>query len=127
MNFHSLVLEELEIPYEVIRDANENELKILNKQMGNYLQKPLDTGWLMRLGDKNNLVTPNYTENNPNWDFIIFTSKGYFSSYASPSSKTISKRSGNSTLIRKAIEKWNLIKQLSPDTLSTFKGLIDEL
>lgn len=127
MNFHNLVLEELEIPYEVIRDANENELKILNKQMSNYLKKPLDMGWLMRIGNKNNLVSPNYIENHPYWDFIIFTPKGYFSSYASPSSKTISKKSGNSTLIRKAIDKWNLIKQLSPDTLNTFNDLIDEL
>jgi hypothetical protein len=127
MDFNNLVLEEMkEHVYKVIRNANEDELKVFNKRMGDNLKKPIDKAWLMDLINKTSFVAPNYTELG-GWEYILFTSKGYFKSYTSPQSKIISKSSANSTLIDKAIEDWEFKKNLSPSTLKTFSDIIDEL
>ena len=129
MDFNNLVLEEMkEHVYKVIRNANEDELKVLNKQMGANLKKPIDKAWLMDLINKTSLVVvaPNYTELG-GWKYIVFTPKGVFKSYTSSQSKIISNSSANSTLIDKAIKSWEFKHSLNPSTLKTFEELIDEL
>jgi hypothetical protein len=128
MNFNSLVLEELESPYKVIRDANEEELKVLNNKQSEYLTKPFDKAWLMQLNDKQSFVAPNYTEiDNPEWYYIVFRIRGSLEAYSTPRSKINCKLGANSLELKKVIDKWEFEKQLSPNTLNTFKGLIDEL
>ena len=130
MDFNNLVLEEMkEHVYKVIRNANEDELKVLNKNMGANLKKPcIDKAWLMDLINKTSLVAvaPNYPELG-GWKYIVFTPKGYFKSYTSSQSKIISNSSANSTLIDKAIKHWELKQSLRPNTIKTFSELIDEL
>jgi len=128
MDFNNLVLEEMkEHVYKVIRNANEDELKVFNKRMGDNLIKPIDKAWLMDLINKTSFVAPNYTASIGGWEYILFTSKGYFKSYTSPQIKIISKSSANSTLIDKAIKQWEFKQSLSSNTAETFGDIIDEL
>jgi hypothetical protein len=126
MKFNSLVLEAIDNVYKVIRYANDEELKKLNDQMGLRLKKPIDKAWLMDLINKTSLVAPNNTFINE-WEYIVFTPKGGFSSYTSPQSKETSKTSANSILIDKAIKDFEFKSKLSPNTLETFEDIIDEL
>jgi hypothetical protein len=124
LNFESLVLEEMkEHVYKVIRKANEDELKVLNKQMGANLKKPIDKAWLMDLINKTSLVAPNYTEIG-GWEYIVFTPKGFFKSYTSPQSKIISNSSANSTLIDKAVEQWELLHGLKGSATDTWEDIL---
>ena len=128
MDFNQLVLEEINNPYKVIRDANEAEIKAINKELDDYNESSISKGWLVDLGGRKALVTPNSSKMQADgWDYLVFNTRGTFNGHSTPKTPITSKEGARNDLLDKAIKKWEFKKTLNPSTVKAFNELIDEL
>ena len=125
MNFNQLVLEEINNPYKVIRDANEAEIKAINKELDDYNESGISKGWLVDLGGRKALVTPNSSKiQAEGWDYLVFNTRGRFNGHSTSETPIISKEGARNDLLYKAIKHFELINGLKGDAKEAWSDIL---
>jgi hypothetical protein len=132
MSFSQLVLETLD-EYRVIGDASHHAINMAMryftagiKDTDKIFTQPIEHGWLLNVRGDKIYVFPNYfigMMDPGDSDYVVFNDQYNF---INRSTNRVNNPKGviDNRKIKKAIENWEMLKSVSPDTKSSFEDLL---